>query len=117
MPIPTDKKLYRLVKLEADEKYKKPSAYKSGYIVKRYKALGGTYSEDGKPKNLKKWFDEEWKDIGNSSYPVYRPTKRINKTTPLLVSEISKNNLIKQITLKQSIKGRHNLPKFIRKKK
>ena len=74
MPTPNNKKLYRLVKLEADEKYKKPSAYKSGYIVKRYKALGGTYSEDGQPNNLKKWFAEQWKDIGNSAYPVYRPT-------------------------------------------
>jgi hypothetical protein len=113
MPTPNNKKLYTLVKSEADEKYKKPSAYKSGYIVKRYKALGGTYSDDGKAKNLKKWFDEEWKYI----YPVYRPTKRINQTTPLLVSEISFTNLIEQIKLKQSIRGTQNLPKFIKSKK
>jgi hypothetical protein len=30
----------------ADKIYSKPSAYKSGYIVKKYKELGGTYSGD-----------------------------------------------------------------------
>ena len=116
MPTPKNKKLYNLVKLEADLKYKKPSAYKSGYIVKRYKFLGGEYINDEKPKNLKRWFQEEWKDVGNSAYPVYRPTKRINTNTPLLVSEINKKNLTEQILLKQRIKGDYNLPKFIRKK-
>ena len=28
----------------ADEIYEKPSAYKSGYIVKKYKELGGKYT-------------------------------------------------------------------------
>ena len=63
MPIPNDKKLYSFLKLEADDKYKKPSAYKSGYIVRRYKALGGTYSDDSRPKNLKKWFNEGSKEL------------------------------------------------------
>ena len=103
MSTPNNKKLYSLVKLEADAKYKKPSAYKSGYIVKRYKQLGGTYSDDDKPKELERWFKEKWQDIGNLSYPVYRPTKRINEDTPLLASEINKNNLMKQILLKQII--------------
>ena len=116
MPTPNNKKLYRLAKLEADTKYKKSSAYKSGYIVKRYKQLGGTYSDDDKPKKLKRWFSEKWKDVGHSSYPVYRPTVRINKHTPLLASEIDRNNLAKQIILKQRIKGESNLPKFKKSK-
>ena len=37
MPIVIDKELYNLVKQHADEIYTKPSAYKSGYIVKTYK--------------------------------------------------------------------------------
>ena len=116
MPTPKNKKLYNLVKLEADQKYNKPSAYKSGYIVKQYKNLGGEYINDDKPKNLKRWFQEEWKDVGHSAYPVYRPTKRMNAATPLLVSEISKKNLTEQISLKQLLKGDHNQPKFIPKK-
>ena len=112
MPIVIDKKLYDLVKQKADEVYKKPSAYKSGYIVKKYKELGGEYIDDNKEKNLKRWFKEDWKDIANKSYPVYRPTIRVNKNSPLLVSEINKDNLKEQIKLKQKIKGERNLPKF-----
>jgi|TARA_R110000744_G_scaffold274321_1_gene387482 hypothetical protein len=41
--------LYNEVKAEADEKYSKPSAYKSGWIVKTYKERGGTY-KGKKPK-------------------------------------------------------------------
>ena len=41
MHVVIDKELYDLVKQKADEVYKKPSAYKSGYIVKMYKQLEG----------------------------------------------------------------------------
>jgi hypothetical protein len=51
--------------------------------------------------------------VGFKDYPVYRPTKRINKNTPLTVFEIDKKNLQKQIKLKQIIRGNKNLPKFI----
>ena len=62
--------------------------------------------------NEGRWFKEEWKDIGNKEYPVYRPTKRIRAKTPLTVSEIDKANLKQQIKLKQKIKGKKNLPPF-----
>jgi hypothetical protein len=125
MPIIDNPKLYAKAKQIADEKYSKPSAYKSGFIVKKYKELGGTYTDDKNPKDLKRWFKESWKDIGNKEwgyaptrqkehYPVYRPTKRINKKTPLLPQEI--NNLSQQIKLKQLIKGTRNLPPFQKKK-
>ena len=52
MPVVVDKELYEYVKLKADDIYKKPSAYKSGYIVKTYKALGGRYEDDEKEKDL-----------------------------------------------------------------
>jgi len=107
-----DKKLYDKAKAQADEIYKKPSAYKSGYIIKRYKELGGRFKDDGKPKLLKRWFKEEWGDIGGKNYPVYRPKKRVSPKTPLTASEIDPANLKKQIELKQIIRGRKNLPPF-----
>jgi hypothetical protein len=112
MSIPLDKKLYEKAKKIADEKYDKPSAYKSGFIVKTYKDLGGKYKDTGERKGLKAWFNEDWKNIANEAYPVYRPTKRIDSKTPLLVSEIDPKNLKKQIKRKQKIKGEKNLPAF-----
>ena len=114
MPKIVDKELYDLVKHKADEIYKKSSAYKSGYIVKKYKELGGRYEDDNEPKNLKRWYQEKWKDIGHKEYPVYRPTLRINKNTPLTINEIDKDNLKKQIKLKQIIKGDKNLKPFMK---
>lgn len=112
MSEPTNKALYKKVKQEADKKYSKPSAYKSGWIVKEYKERGGEY-KGKKPKDgLTRWFKEEWQDIGHKDYPVYRPTKKISKDTPLTQREIDPNNLKKQIKLKQQIKGKSNLPPF-----
>jgi hypothetical protein len=116
MPIVIDQTLYNSVKQEADQKYSKPSAYKSGWIVKTYKERGGRYADDNQPKNLERWFQEEWKDIGNQEYPVYRPTKRISSKTPLTANEVDKKQLKKQIALKQEIKGEANLPPFIEEK-
>jgi hypothetical protein len=112
MPIVVNKELYNLVKNEANKIYGKPSAYKSGWIVKTYKNRGGTYIEDNKPKLLETWFKERWEDIGNQEYPVYRPHKRITKDTPLTVYEIDPNQAKEQIKLKQIIKGNSNLPPF-----
>ena len=113
MPTPLDKNLYEKAKKEADAVYRKPSAYKSGFIVKKYKELGGRYGDDGKPKNLKRWFREEWQDVGGMAYPTYRPTRRVSAKTPLTVQEVKPSNLASQIKLKQQYKGRRNLPPFI----
>jgi hypothetical protein len=112
MPTPIDTELYSEVKREANKIYKKPSAYKSGWIVKKYKEMGGRYLDDKKPKNLKRWFKEEWGDIGGLEYPVYRPFKRVNYSTPYTAFEINPYNAIQQINLKQKIKGEKNLPPF-----
>lgn len=116
MAIPLNKELYEKAKLIADETYKKPSAYKSGFIVRTYKKMGGKYKNIDKEKDLKRWFNEEWSDIyplkTDSSYPVYRPTKKISKKTPLTVDEIDKTNLIEQSIIKQVIKGKKNLKPF-----
>ena len=117
MPTPSNPTLYNKVKRYANSVYSKNSAFKSGFIVKTYKKYGGTYIEDDKPKDLQRWFKEQWTDINPNktpiSYPVYRPTKIISKDTPLIASEIKPSNLKKQIKLKQIIKGKKNLPKFI----
>lgn len=114
MPTILNQPLYDSIKKEADKIYEKPSAYKSGWIVKTYKSRGGKYGEDNKPKNqgLTNWFKSDWKDIGGLDYPVYRPTKRVNKYTPLTVNEIDPKNLLEQIALKQIIRGKANLPPF-----
>jgi hypothetical protein len=112
MPTPIDKVLYAKVKKDADDVYDKPSAYKSGYIVKKYKLLGGKYLNDGKEKNLARWYKEKWRDVGGKSYPVYRPTKRINKNTPLTYNELDKIHLKNQIMLKQLYREHKNLPPF-----
>jgi len=109
---PLNKELYEKVKRMADAIYSKPSAYKSGYIVKAYKDLGGKYSGEKTKEGLTEWFNADWKDIGNKDYPVYRPTRRVSKKTPLLPSEIDPKNLKNQIKLKQKIKGKKNLPPF-----
>jgi hypothetical protein len=115
MPIIDNQELYDKVKKYADTIYSKPSAYKSGFIVKTYKKYGGTYTDDKEPKNLKRWFKEDWTDIGGMDYPVYRPTKRVSKETPLLAREIALDNLKSQIEMKQIIKGKKNLSPFISK--
>jgi hypothetical protein len=113
MPIVDDPILYKSVKREADKIYGKPSAYKSGWIVKSYKQRGGTYSGDTpNNKGLERWFKEDWGDIGGQEYPVYRPFKRVSKDTPLTADEIDPNQAVKQIKLKQQIKGEANLPPF-----
>lgn len=112
MPIVVNKELYNQVKNEANKIYGKPSAYKSGWIVKTYKHRGGAYKDDNKHKTLERWFKEEWGDIGQQNYPVYRPFIRITKDTPLTVSEIDPIQAREQIKLKQVIKGEANLPPF-----
>ena len=112
MPKILDPKIYEQAKKIADKTYKTHSAYKSGFIVKKYKELSGRYADDGKPKNLKRWYKEEWYDVGNKDYPVYRPKVKVSKHTPLTVKEIDPNNLKKQIKLKQIIKNKSNLPPF-----
>jgi hypothetical protein len=120
MPLPSDEVLYEKVKREINALYKKPSAFRSGAYVKEYKkqfkekygVSREPYKDDGKKKNLKRWFQEIWKEVGNKEYPVFRPTKRVSKDTPLTVNEISAANLKKQTALKQKIKGSKNLPPF-----
>jgi len=115
MNVPTNPVLYEKVKRHADLIYDKPSAYKSGWIVKTYKEQGGEYTGAKTKEGLTRWYKEAWSDVGNQPYPVYRPTKRISSKTPLTATEISPTQLKKQIQLKQKIKGTRNLPPFKKK--
>jgi len=111
---PIDKELYDKVKKEIFKIYKTNSAYRSGAIIKRYKELGGEFEGKKKNEGLTRWFKERWEDIGNKTYPVYRPTRKISTKTPLLPSEIDPKNLKQQIKLKQKIKS-NVLPAFKKK--
>jgi hypothetical protein len=122
MPTPLNQELYDNVKKKIMSSYKKNSAFASGAIVKEYKRQGGKYKEDGKPKNLKRWFNEKWIDINpilgiknDNAYPVFRPTIKVNENTPTILQDIPVENLKSQYRLKQKIKGVNNLPKFLTK--
>jgi hypothetical protein len=101
MPEPLDKKKWESARKAADKIYLKPSAYKSGYIVKKYKELGGTFKgEKKKSTGLPRWFAEKWvNQHGHVGYKhkndVYRPSKRITKKTPTTWTELSKKQIEK----------------------
>lgn len=128
-PVPRDPVLYEATKKDVWKIYDRPSAYRSGLLVKRYKqAFIDKYGDkvapyrDGSdtPKNLReglsRWFAEQWKDVNpertETSYPVYRPTVRVSKETPLTVGEIDPQNLLEQSMLKQRVRGKATLPPF-----
>ena len=108
MAIPTDQKMYDRVKARIYKKYPKHSAYRSGLLVKEYKAAfkkkhGNKSPYQGKKKKnegISRWMKEKWRNQrGEVGYKkkgdVYRPTKRITKDTPATFKEISKKELKK----------------------
>jgi hypothetical protein len=128
MPQPKDQALYQEAKNFIMSRYKKNSAYASGAIVKQYKQQFAKkygkdtppYSDDNRPKNLKRWFEEKWIDINpvigitdDDAYPVFRPTHKVNDKTPTLYQDIPLKRLKEQYKLKQKIRGEKNLPEFI----
>lgn len=118
MSSPLNKKLYEQTVLEAKRRFKVwPSAYASGWVVRRYKELGGRY-KDKKPDTpppLHRWFEEKWINVcelprivpcGRSKasmrdYPYCRPLKRINAETPTTARELSKKELEKRCSRKK----------------
>tara|TARA_R110000824_G_scaffold183534_1_gene364545 strand:+ start:196 stop:618 length:423 start_codon:yes stop_codon:yes gene_type:complete len=100
-----DKSKYRKAKKKADETYKKPSAYKSMFIQKVYKELGGRYK--GKKKanaSTTRWLEEKWIQVipfltknkkvicgeDNKKSKVCRPSRRVDKKTPITIQELKK---------------------------
>lgn len=120
-----NKKLYKQVKLEADNKFKRPtSAYKSMWIVKTYKNRGGKYK--GKKEGLtKRWREEEWIQVkpfiednkkiacgsDNRKNKVCRPLIRVDEETPITIKELQKiytdDEILKLANMKiKDMKGR-----------
>jgi hypothetical protein len=98
-------KLYEKAKKDADKRYKRHSAYKSMYISKRYKELGGKYKNEKKKKgSTDRWTEEEWIQVipyltkgekivcgnDNKKNKVCRPFKRVDKNTPITINELLK---------------------------
>jgi len=124
-------KLWELAHKEADKIYDKPSAYKSGFIVKYYKDHGGTFrskpaksptrskspnrskSPTRSKTGLTRWFAEKWvNQRGEVGYKkkgdVYRPSIRVNKKTPKTWNELTK----KQIATASKAKATGRRAKF-----
>ena len=116
MTNPKDKILYEKAKKKIYKQYDKPSAYRSGALVKEYKRLyenkyGKTDAYSGKKKKdgLTRWYKEEWRNQrGEVGYKkkgdVYRPTKRITKDTPKTFNELTIGQVLKAMNSKK--KGR-----------
>ena len=119
MGVPTDNKLYNRTKKQVYKKYPKHSAYRSGILVKTYKAkFKSKYGNRKKPykgkrtrkKGLSRWFSEKWvNQRGKVGYKyksdIYRPTYRITKKTPVTHKELS-GKRIKSARREKYTKGR-----------
>lgn len=110
-----DPDIYEEAKDIVYSQYTKPSAYRSGALVKKYKELGGRYKGEYKKTPLKRWFDEKWTDVNpmknEDSYPVYRPTVKVSRYTPLTLKEVDPKDLKRKAKLKQKIRE-NKLPPF-----
>lgn len=107
MSEPVDSKLYAKVKRKVLKDNPINSAYRSGLIVKTYKReFKKKYGSDINPylnisktrEGLTRWFLENWENQrGEVGYKfkgdVYRPTRRVSKSTPKTFSELSKKQL------------------------
>lgn len=108
-----DKDIYKKAKKIADKTYERHSAYKSMFINKKYKELGGRYKNKKVKGKTDLWLEEEWIQVipylkngekivcgsSNKKNKVCRPLKRINKDTPITIGELlldnKKSDLIK----------------------
>ena len=103
---PLDKELYERLKKDVWAMYDKPSAYRSGMLVKLYREAGGRYSDDkDKDEGLSRWYRERLKnDEGTTGYScrnsVYRPTVRITKDSPTTFAELTPEELKRAKSMK-----------------
>ncbi len=97
MARPANPVLYERVKRQLYAEMPQHSAYRSGLLVQRYKAAGGTYT-GAKPKTtdpgLARWYAEEWRNQrGGVGYEkpgdVYRPTQRVTCDTPTTFAQLT----------------------------
>ena len=115
---PRDIKLYEKAKKTVYKREPKHSAYRSIRISKEYKKLyDKKYSDkkyyigDKSKSKLQKWIKEKWvNEKGKTGYnngSLYRPSVRVDKTTPKTWNELklSKKELNKLKNIKKK-KGR-----------
>ena len=95
--------IYKKAKKKADETYERHSAYKSMYIQKVYKELGGKYKGKKKTQGVTRWNEEKWIQVkpylesgkkiecgSGDNKKGCRPLKRISKDTPITLPELIK---------------------------
>ena len=125
--VPKDSELYENVKKEIYKKYPQHSAYRSGHLVREYKEkyaekygdkVSAYKGEKTKKKGLSRWFKEKWSNQrGKSGYryksDIYRPTIRVTDDTPVLLQELTDEQL-KMAREEKYRKGR--VHKFDKKK-
>lgn len=109
MPVPRDQTLYNKIKKTIWKKIPKHSAYRSGVLVQTYKKIySKKHGKKSKPyigkkqtkKGLRRWFKEDWRNQrGKVGYKfksdIYRPTKRITKSTPITYNELTRKQIKK----------------------
>ena len=113
--------IYRRAKKIADDTYKKNSAYKSMFLVNKYKELGGKYKGQKKLTGVKRWNAEKWIQVlpflekgekvacgFGSSTKSCRPSKRIDENTPMTISELIKKHG-KQKLMQLAVRKRKNM--------
>ena len=118
--VPVDRDLYDKMVEKAKAMFPNayPSAYASAWIVRQYKKYGGEYKTEG--GDLGNWFKEGWVDVvpllkegkivkcGKGKGSACRPTKRINKETPITLQELLELHSVKDI-LKFAEQKRENM--------
>jgi hypothetical protein len=131
MAEPIDKELYHMIKQMANKVFKSPSGiYRSMWISRMYRKAGGRYADVKTNSKIKKWLLERWidtnqpiyknnkiigykkcgsKNTQNNLYPLCRPTRRIDKETPLTLQNIDKVTLNKINKQKQLVKNTKNI--------
>lgn len=125
-PEPLDRALYARAVAEASARFLAPtSIYRSAWIVRRYKELGGRYATAPSPREgLARWFREQWVDLNRrrpdgtyapcgrpkatagtpGPYPLCRPTRRATAQTPRTAAEIPKATIARAKREKQKIR-------------
>ena len=97
--VPKDTELWAKVQEMAKTTFREhPTAYSNAWAVRRYAKLGGDWQTEG--GDLGNWFREGWLDVipllkegkvvlcGKGEGSACRPTKRINKDTPITIQEL-----------------------------
>ena len=116
-----DNKTWNTIKEEAKKKFKVfPSAYASYWIVNEFKKREPKKKKSAKQNSslLTRWTNEKWVNIcdnnkpcgrskatlASATYPLCRPSKRINSSTPVTVGELTSRQIKQMCKKKRSLK-------------